>query len=110
MITSGFYPELQCQKETSVTKFYLQRIMLGWVGRCMSGGQTIRWEAAEESGARRKTVLVRMEKKEQVRDTGCGPPHWAALQVHLPSRSLQPSSLKSNGGTNQLGSVNRALA
>lgn len=77
MITSGFYPELQCQKETSVTKFYLQRIMLGWIGRCMSGGQTIRWEAAKESGARRKTVLVRMEKKEQgkrywVRTTALG--------------------------------------
>lgn len=57
----------------------------------MSGGQTIRWEAAEESRARRKTVLVGWRRKNSVRDMGCGPLHCAALQiqkmVHLLSRS-----------------------
>lgn len=51
--------------------------MLGWIGRCISGGQTIRWEAAEESRARRKTVLVRMEKEEHVRNMGAD--HCTAL-------------------------------
>lgn len=45
-----------------MTNFYLQNTFWGGLeGAC----RKVRWATTEECGARRKIVLVRMEKKEQ---------------------------------------------
>lgn len=67
----GFILNFSVRKKTGVTNFLFAKNILGWTGRCMSVCRKIRRVTTKSLGPEgRKTVLIRVEKKEQRERSG----------------------------------------
>lgn len=84
----GFILNFSVRKKTGVTNFLFAKNILGWTGRCMSVCRKIRRVTTKSLGPEgRKTVLIRVEKKEQRERSGVQSTAPGALQAQDASTS-----------------------